>query len=294
METPPHSPFSLVVIPETVDEHPKSPCLTVPSEISKWPSLLGLVYDWQDLVQPLDDNDQNSKSLDDFDWSVDYLKERSVCLGRFLYSDRNKFRNIKFLFIMLVSIIYGLLFMIILHFSLAYDLWITSIVGVIVTVAVSMLLIFCYASRCILSLVIPSLGTKQGKTILIALLVTQLMSGPLGNLTYNLEQTSHSLACFSNMTVNQTQDIKEAIKTSLYNFTQNFASRIQVLISVKEGGEAVTSIAQELVDLWCHYVPWCGLTTQIKETVNGQTFNVHFCVFGTCTIMPFYFILFSI
>jgi hypothetical protein len=164
--------------------------------------------------------------------------------------------------------------MIILHFSLAYDLWITSIVGVIVTVAVSMLLIFCYASRCILSLVIPSLGTKQGKTILIALLVTQLISGPLGNLTYNLEQTSHSLACFSNMTVNQTQDIKEAIKTSLDNFTQNFASHY--LNQVKEGGKAVTSIGQELWSAWCRYVPWsCGLTTQIKEKVNGQTFNDH-------------------
>ena len=194
---------------------------------------------------------------------------------------------------MLVSIIYGLLFMIILHFSLAYDLWITSIVGVIVTVAVSMLLIFCYASRCILSLVIPSLGTKQGKTILIALLVTQLISGPLGNLTYNLEQTSHSLACFSNMTVNQTQDIKEAIKTSLDNFTQNFASHY--LNQVKEGGEAALSIGQEAVSVWCQYFPLsCGLTTQIKEKVNEQTFNVHFCVFGTCTIMPFYFILFSI
>jgi hypothetical protein len=95
------------------------------------------------------------------------------------------------------------------------------------------------------------------------------------------------------MTVNQTQDIKEAIKTSLDNFTQNFASHI--LNQVKEGGEAVLSIGQESVSVWCQIFPWtCGLTSQIKEKVNGQTFNVHFCVFGTCTIMPFYLILFSI
>lgn len=271
METPPHSPFSLVVIPETMDrnEHPKSPSLTVPSQISKWPSLRGLVYDWQDLVEPLE-NDQNSKSFDEFDWSVDYLTAESVCLRRFLYSDRHKFRNIKLLFILLVSIIYGLLIMIIVHFSLGDQWWITAIVGLVVTVAVSMLLIFCYASRCVLSLVVPSLGTKQGKTILITILAAQLMAGPLGNLTYNLEQTSHSLACFSKMTANQTQDIKEAIKTSVDNFTQNFASHY--LNQVKEGGEAVTSVGQTFVDVWCQNLPWiCGWTTPIKEQVDGKT-----------------------
>lgn len=267
MEKPPNNLSSLVVIPETMDVPPSSPALSVvPSEMSKWPSLRGLVCDWQDLVHPSTADRNSDSTFDEFDWS-DKGKGKSACLARFLYSDQNKFLNVKLLLILLVGIFYGLLVMTILHFSIGFPIKITSGVGLVVTIVVSLVLIFCYASRCILSLVIPSLGTKQGKTILIAILVTQLMSGPVGNLTYNLKQSSHSLACFSNMTVNQTQDIKEAIVVSLHNFTQNFTTHY--LNQVREGGEAVVSVGQEVARTFCQTFSFlCGWNVQVKEEVN--------------------------
>ncbi|KZS06515.1 Uncharacterized protein APZ42_030011 [Daphnia magna] len=83
MEEPPKSPFSLVVIPETKDEPLKSPSLSVPSEtMSKWPSLRGLVNDWQDLLGP---TNENSEGHEDFDWSVSYFKStNSTCFSWFL------------------------------------------------------------------------------------------------------------------------------------------------------------------------------------------------------------------
>ncbi|XP_045029894.1 uncharacterized protein LOC116924072 isoform X2 [Daphnia magna] len=261
MEEPPKSPFSLVVIPETKDEPLKSPSLSVPSEtMSKWPSLRGLVNDWQDLLGP---TNENSEDPEDFDWSVSYFKStNSKCFSRFLYSDTNKFRNIKLILILIVGILYGLLAMAILHFSFSFHLWIASAMALTVAVAVTLLLIFSYDSRCIFSLVVPSLGTRQGKTILIALLVTQLIAGPLGNLTYNMKQSSQSLSCYSNMTVNQTQAIKEGIKMSIHNFKQNFS--VHHLNQVKEGTEAVTSIGEEISSIWCQIFR-CAVAAKIKQ-----------------------------
>ncbi|KAI9554286.1 hypothetical protein GHT06_019558 [Daphnia sinensis] len=258
--------FSLVVIPETKDEQLKRPSLSIPLDtMSKWPSLRGLVYDLQDLLEPIDDN---SEDPEDFDWSVNYFKStNSTCFSRFLYSDTNKFRNIKLILILIVGILYGLLTMAIFHFSFSFPFWVASAVSVSVAVAVTLLLVFSYGSRCIFSLVVPSLGTRQGKTILIALLVTQLIAGPLGNLTYNMKQSSQSLSCYSNMTVNQTQAIKEGIKISIHNFTQNFS--LHHLNQVKEGTEAVASIGEEISSIWCQ-IFGCGTAKKIKKKVKEK------------------------
>ncbi|XP_057374836.1 dendritic cell-specific transmembrane protein-like [Daphnia carinata] len=261
MEEPPKSPFSLVVIPQTKDESFERSSLSVPSEtMSNWPSLRGLVTDWQDLLEPMG---ENSEDPEDFDWSVSYFKStNSTCIIRFLYSDTNKFRNIKLILILIVGILYGLLAMAIVHFSFSFHLWIASALGLIVTVAVTVLLIFSYSSRCIFSLVVPSLGTRQGKTILIALLVTQLIAGPLGNLTYNMKQSSQSLSCYGNMTVNQTQAIKEGIKMSIHNFKHNFS--LHHLNQVKEGTEAVVSIGEEISSIICQ-IFGCGTAAKVKQ-----------------------------
>jgi hypothetical protein len=68
------------------------------------------------------------------------------------------------------------------------------------------------------------------------------------------------------MSVNQTQDIKEAIKISLDNFTQNFASHY--LNRMKEVGEAVSNVVKESLNIVC---PWCGWAAQVKDTVNILT-----------------------
>lgn len=278
MEKPLKSPFSLVVIPETTGEQPKSPSLSVPSDaMFRWPSLRGLVDDWQNLLEP-PCLDKNVEEPQDFDWSVSYLKPTScTSFSRFLYSDRNKFRNIKLLLIFMAGIIYGLLATVILHFSVAPYLFITITVGLTVTVVVTLLLIFSYGSRCILSLVVPSLGTRQGKTILIALLITQLTAGPISNLAYNMKQTSQSLSCFSNMTVNQTQAIEEAINVSIHNFTQNFSSHY--LHQAKEGTEAVTSIGGEISSIWCQIFRYCDITTNLKHKVGSRLVHKCFSVY---------------
>ena len=59
---------------------------------------------------------------------------------------------------------------------------------------------------------------------MMTIMAAQLLSGPLGNLTYNLKQTTNSLVCFSNMTVNQTQQTIKGIKNSVNNFTNKLVN----------------------------------------------------------------------
>ena len=204
---------------------PSTP-LDVPT-ISKWPSLRGIKDDLQDLQQPSVVHQTEDVMEEEFDWTVNYLKGNCCpCFSRLLNSSPKQYRSIKLLMILFCGAFAGLVVMFILYFSFNFSLKVTGITGISVAVVTSVLLIFSYSSRCILSLVLPSLGTRQGKTILMTILAAQLLSGPLGNITSNLKQTSNSLACFSNMTINQTQKITQGIKNSMDNFTNELYSNV--------------------------------------------------------------------
>ncbi len=236
-----------------------STVLEVPQTVSKWPSLRSIKDDWQGLQKPLAVHHSEKISEEEFDWTVNHLKGNR-CFNRLLNSSRKEYRSIKLLPILLCGIFGGLVTMFLLHFSYAFHLDVTAIIGLVVAIVISVLLMFCYSSRCVLSLVLPSLGTRQGKAILMAILAAQLLSGPVGNLTYNMKQTTNSLVCFSNMTVNQIQQISKGIKESINNFTQKLRSNelgqaVEALQGFKNIFNEVPSIfsfgIQDKVKLFC-------------------------------------------
>ena len=217
--------------------------LQVNETISKWPSLRSIKDDWQGLHQ----QPQNVVAEEDFDWTVNHLNKSCAWFSRLLNSNRKQYRSIKFFFFLLCGIFAGFITMFILHFSFAFSLKAMGFTGMAVAIVTSVLLIFCYGSRCVLSLVIPSLGTRQGKTIMMTIMAAQLLSGPLGNLTYNLKQTTNSLVCFSNMTVNQTQQTIKGIKNSVNNFTNklvngNLGQVVDTFDTIENIGNAFSSM----------------------------------------------------
>ncbi len=231
-------------------DNPKNPLSVseVPQTISKWPSLRGIRDDWQGVQKPSVVHHSEKAVEEEFDWTVNHLKGNS-CFSRLLISGQNEYRVIKLFFILLCGIFAGMVIIFLLHFSYDFDLEIkTGSIGLAVAIATSMLLMLCYASRCVLSLVLPSLGTRQGKTILMAILAAQLLSGPMGNMTYNIKQTTNSLVCFSNMTVNQTQQISKGIKESINNFTQKL--RLNELGQVVDAVQGFKNIFNEVSSIF--------------------------------------------
>lgn len=223
-----------------------STVLEVPQTVSKWPSLRSIKDDWQGLQKPLAVHHSEEYTEEEFDWTVNHLKGNR-CFNRLLNSSRKEYRSIKLLPILLCGIFGGLVTMFLLHFSYAFHLDVTAIIGLVVAIVISVLLMFCYSSRCVLSLVLPSLGTRQGKAILMSILAAQLLSGPAGNLTYNMKQTTNSLVCFSNMTVNQTQQISKGIKESINNFTQKLG-----INDVGQVVKSVSSIVNEITKIFSY------------------------------------------
>ncbi|XP_071370282.1 DC-STAMP domain-containing protein 2 [Centroberyx affinis] len=88
---------------------------------------------------------------------------------------------------------------------------------------------------------LPSLCSARGRSLLLFLVVSQLLSGPLSNTLLNAERAAASLLCGAELTANQTQELLQRAATPLFpvldqiqqisSNAQAAAGRVQNLIS---------------------------------------------------------------
>lgn len=63
------------------------------------------------------------------------------------------------------------------------------------------------ACRCIVCILVPELLGKYGRWVLYSLLLAALVSGPVSNISTNMERMSNSMSCSVEMIKNQTKDL---------------------------------------------------------------------------------------
>lgn len=74
--------------------------------------------------------------------------------------------------------------------------------------------------RCIILLMVPSLFTGKGRTVIMGIIFAMLLSGPVVNIAYNTQQAANSLACTQELIYNQTTLLKHQLEEPIRKLEQ--------------------------------------------------------------------------
>ncbi|XP_049337563.1 osteoclast stimulatory transmembrane protein-like [Astyanax mexicanus] len=101
--------------------------------------------------------------------------------------------------------------------SLAYDLFVAGIVAGTCACVMLVLLILVHPVRCVITVTVPALGTKQGRKIILSTALLYAITSCIPNITHNVGQSLHMLKC---STGNITQSVLKSAcvpKGALYD-----------------------------------------------------------------------------
>uniref|UniRef100_W5KUJ1 Dendritic cell-specific transmembrane protein-like domain-containing protein n=1 Tax=Astyanax mexicanus TaxID=7994 RepID=W5KUJ1_ASTMX len=79
--------------------------------------------------------------------------------------------------------------------SLAYDLFVAGIVAGTCACVMLVLLILVHPVRCVITVTVPALGTKQGRKIILSTALLYAITSCVPNITHNVGQSLHMLKC---------------------------------------------------------------------------------------------------
>ncbi|XP_076831691.1 osteoclast stimulatory transmembrane protein-like [Brachyhypopomus gauderio] len=122
-------------------------------------------------------------------------------------SDGYEMITLIFLCVLISSMVSALLF-VWMAFNLAYSLPVGAIVTGVCACVMSLLLILVHPVRCVVTMAVPSLGTKQGQKILLSMALFYTISTCVPNMTHNIVSLLHTLKCGAG---NATQDVLQSI-----------------------------------------------------------------------------------
>jgi len=74
--------------------------------------------------------------------------------------------------------------------------------------------------RCIILLMVPSLFTGKGRTVIMGIIFAMLLAGPVVNIAYNSQQASNSMACTQELIYNQTTLLKHQLEEPVRKLEQ--------------------------------------------------------------------------
>ncbi|XP_072533291.1 osteoclast stimulatory transmembrane protein-like [Salminus brasiliensis] len=160
--------------------------------------------------------------------------------------------------------------------SLAYDLFVAGIIAGMCACVMLVLLILVHPVRCVITVTVPSLGTKQGRKIILSTALLYAITSCVPNITYNVGRSLHMLKCSAgNITLSvlesswvpkvALQDIEKelhklpSIKKSSYLI--NLVSNMDVRGMERSLAEASDNVRTELTQLHSRI----GQTSQVLK-----------------------------
>ncbi|XP_038078168.1 DC-STAMP domain-containing protein 2-like isoform X2 [Patiria miniata] len=116
--------------------------------------------------------------------------------------------------------------------------------------------------RCVMLLMIPGLFSGKGRTILMAYGFLLVLSGPVENLSYNMDMAGQSQVCGSELAMNQTYKLFQVVTAPMASFTGEVTSLIDKLRSIgrriKEGFRAIKDAIKALGNATAEFFDWVG------------------------------------
>ncbi len=134
--------------------------------------------------------------------------------------------------VILVSLLGGTLFFLVLRYQHKFTGWLACLIGGFIAAGMLTLMALLQSARCIVALLLPSLSTKFGKSLLVVILMSMLLTGPTTNFAYNLKQTTESLSCYAEAAVNQTNLTKRHNQRSTDGIRRDSQKHVDHFVNV--------------------------------------------------------------
>ncbi|XP_022102180.1 DC-STAMP domain-containing protein 2-like isoform X2 [Acanthaster planci] len=154
--------------------------------------------------------------------NIPFLKE-------IFLSDRKSHRKLKRIVGALTGLVLGGFLFLGLYFGLEYSLVASIVMTIMATIIMSLTLAFSVRARCVAALMIPTLCTSRGRAAFLAIIVTLLLTGPIGNIYTNAKVTSNSLSCSAELAQNQTLLIRDVAREIFDVYVQTLMDSVRNL-----------------------------------------------------------------
>ncbi|XP_022083541.1 DC-STAMP domain-containing protein 2-like [Acanthaster planci] len=114
--------------------------------------------------------------------------------------------------------------------------------------------------RCVMLLMVPQLFSGKGRTILMAYGFLLVLSGPVENLSYNMDVAGHSQVCGSELAMNQSYKLFQVVTAPMASFSDEVSSLIHKLRvignRITEGFLAIKDAVDSLGNAVTEFFDW--------------------------------------
>lgn len=177
--------------------------------------------------------DTDNFSHDELDEGHEHrIKEMKNFADQLFSSDRNQFTMQKGIIGAIVGILSGVCLFLILAYGYSIAVDIAGYVSLCLTLFFCLGLALSIHCRCVALLMLPSIATGRGRAILLTIIVSILLSGPVMNISKNASEVSTSMACSMDVVYNQSKDLKEQLQEPINQATEQIEENTAALRSL--------------------------------------------------------------
>ncbi|XP_069807976.1 osteoclast stimulatory transmembrane protein-like [Dendropsophus ebraccatus] len=131
------------------------------------------------------------------------------------------------------SSIVGALLYIWLSQSLQYEPFFTFILALSTAIVICIVLVLIHPIRCILTMIIPTLGTKQGRRLLLSTCFMVMAIKILPNIFRNLKNIFHIMTCISQHTAKNILDSTGTFQNMMYQLKESIKKTTDVMSNIQ-------------------------------------------------------------
>ncbi|KAL7890152.1 hypothetical protein AOLI_G00024100 [Acnodon oligacanthus] len=199
-------------------------------------------------------------------------------------SDACEMLTLIFLCVLVSSTISTLLF-VWMVFSLAYTHFVAGIVTCVSACVMLVLLILVHPVRCVVTVTVPSLGTKQGRKIILSTALLYAITSCVPNITNNMTRSLHMMKCSAGNITHSMLESSNVPKAALRDIGNKLASlpsigsreyffKLESDVDVKDMEKSLSQVSEHVKADLATLRSTVGQTSQIVKKIIAALFVV--------------------
>lgn len=149
-------------------------------------------------------------------------------------SGRDENKRMKAVFGVFSGIMIGGLIYVLLVYSFDYSHLVAGIMVALITILMCVALALWSACRCVMALVFPNFFTSKGRGVMMSIILSLLLSGPIQNITDNSRETGSSMACIAEVVANQTKVLRNQLAEPMIQMAEYAAKNKKKLAEAQK------------------------------------------------------------
>lgn len=130
---------------------------------------------------------------------------------KLFHSSRDEEKKTKAILGAVGGLLIGIVLFLLAVFSFDYTYVEAGVSVSIITILIMLGLALSVHCRCIMVLIFPSFLTGRGRTLMLSVLFSLMLTHPFSNIVYNTKETGNSMACIVELAANQSRQLQQQL-----------------------------------------------------------------------------------